>query len=189
MISSLIQPGSHAAPGRFQCAPGPGPVPMQPDLNQMQALLFPCLCLSVLASNSGCSARGLLLHIRHLDECTRMMSPISPPPLLPILIDLVVTLLRPRSMPVWLRREITPVHKLTLDVPGVLRVARLLQDPDNDLVVGFKTPTMTSSSCCEVIVGRAPQQGLRRACRQPLRRTGQPQSGRQGTDPGAWKPT
>ena len=56
-----------------------GLVQMQPDLNQMQALLVPYVCLSqdVLASKSGC--RCLLLYIRYLGECTR----IPPSPSLP----------------------------------------------------------------------------------------------------------
>ena len=43
ILSSLIQPGSNAAParGRFKYGPGPVPSQMQPVLNQMQALLVP----------------------------------------------------------------------------------------------------------------------------------------------------
>ena len=84
MISSLIQPGSNAPPGRFKC--GPWPVHMQSYLNQMLALLVPFVCLSVLASKSGCS--GLLLHIWRL-----VLNSLAPSPLSPILIDLFTSLL------------------------------------------------------------------------------------------------
>ena len=39
---------------------GPYPVEMHPFSNQMQPLLVPYVCLSTLASKSGCS--GLLIH-------------------------------------------------------------------------------------------------------------------------------
>ena len=56
--------GSNAAPGLFKCKTLPV---------QMQDLLVHYVCLSVLAPKSGC--RGLLLHIRHLTECTRILPP------------------------------------------------------------------------------------------------------------------
>ena len=90
MISSLIQPGSNAPPGRFKC--GPWPVHMQSYLNQMLALLVPFVCLSVLASKSGCS--GLLLHIWRLVLNSLAPSPPLPHPHRPL------HLAPPRSMPV-----------------------------------------------------------------------------------------
>ena len=77
---------------------------------------------------------------RACSNATRFESNAGPPrplrlriplALFPILIDLFATLLLARIRPVRLPREFIPLHKLTLDVPGVLRIVHLLRDPDN----------------------------------------------------------
>ena len=85
--------------------------------------------------------------IRHLPQSTCISPPFSP-----ILIDLFTMLLLARIMPFWLRRECIPLHKLTLDVPWVLCVVHLRQDPDNDLGV------RSSKACCASALLRLSQQ-------------------------------
>ena len=66
--------GSNAAPLRLKS--GPDPVQMRPSSNPMLSLLIPYVCLSSLASKSGCS--GLLIHTRRRGSRFR-----PPPPPLP----------------------------------------------------------------------------------------------------------
>ena len=55
---------------------GPDPVQMRPSSNPMRQLFVLYVCLSSLASKSGCS--GLLIHTRLRGH--RFRSPLSPPP-------------------------------------------------------------------------------------------------------------
>ena len=100
MISSLIQPGSNAAlatPGLLKC-------------NRIWIKCRPCsFPMSVCLSWHQIGLQSLLPYIRHLAECTGI------PPLSPILINLFVTPLLARIMPVWLQCEFTPLLKLILE--------------------------------------------------------------------------
>ena len=99
---------SSCMPGPVQMRPreGPDPVLLRPGSNQMRPLLVPYVCLSSLASESGCS--GLLIHTG-----PRGCSPVPHPPLLPLP---PVGLVSGRRTIVVLRRGGIPLHKLTLEV-------------------------------------------------------------------------
>ena len=100
----------------------PDPVQMRPSSNQMQSLLVPYGYLSPLALESGCS--GLLIHRRRRGHR-------SPPlPLVP-LSRLFVCLLSGRSTTVVLRRCGIPLHKLTLEKRGEIRVGHKMQVLEN----------------------------------------------------------
>ena len=110
-FSCLPGPDSHAAPLRLRVKSGPDPVQMRPCSNQMLPLLVPYVCLSSLASKSGCS--GLLIHTRRRGH--RFLPPLPPCPW-----GLFIVLLSWSSTTVVLRRCCTPLHKLMLEKRGEL---------------------------------------------------------------------
>ena len=141
----------------------PGLVQMLPGINQMQALrlLIPYVCLSSLASKSGCSCS--LVHVRHSTHCTSTPA-LTRLPRFPIPIDLFATFLLgvlARSKLVWLWRSLIPIHKLMLEDtygtqnrtghPGYPAV-QLRSDQYRIWVIACKMGTM--STCA--IIGKQP---------------------------------